>query len=112
MDIQFERESNILIAGVSGRIDGANANEFAESINRLSLQDNRAIILDFAEVDYIDSVGLQAILVTAKRCIAGNPGFALCSPSKQIMTVLEVCGFAKIISIFPDRADALASVKS
>ena len=112
MDIQFEREGNVLIAAVSGRIDGGNAKEFAESINRSSLQDDRAMILDLAKVVYINSEGLQAIVVTAKRCMAGNSGFALCSLSEQIMDVFEICGFASIVSIFPDRADALASVKS
>ncbi len=112
MDIQFEREGDILIAAVSGRVDGGNAHEFAETIDRSSLQDDRAMNLDFAEVDYINSVGLQAIFVTAKRCAAGNSGFALCSLSEQVMTVFEVCGFASIISIFPDRAGALAAVKS
>ena len=32
MNIQFAREDNTLIAAVSGRIDGSNAHEFAESI--------------------------------------------------------------------------------
>ncbi len=112
MDIQFEREGNILMAAVSGRIDGGNAREFAESIDRSSLQDDRAMILDLAELDYINSEGLQAIVITAKRCASGNSGFALCSLSEQIMDVFEVCGFARILSIFPDKADALASVKS
>ncbi len=110
MDVQFAREGNILIAAVSGRIDGGNAHAFAESVERSSLQDDEAMIMDFAEVDYISSAGLRAILVTAKRCKSVNSHFALCSLSEQIMTVFQVSGFDRIISIFPDRKDALASI--
>ena len=112
MDIRFAREDNILIASVSGRIDGVSAREFAEAVDGSSLQGDRAMILYLDEVDYINSVGLQAIFAMAKRSEAGNSEFALCSLSEQVMTVFEVCGFAKIIPIFPDRAGALASVKS
>lgn len=112
MDVQFSREGNVLVATVSGRIDGGNAHKFAESIETSSLQDDGAIVVDLAEVDYISSAGLRAILVTAKRCKSGNTGFALCSLSDQIMTVFQVSGFDRIISIFPDRSDALASVTS
>ncbi|MCY4141689.1 MAG: STAS domain-containing protein [Rhodobacteraceae bacterium] len=84
---------------------------WSPSIDRSSPQDNRAMILDLAEVDYINSVGLQAIFAMAKRCEAGNLGFVLCSLSEQIMSVFEVCGFARIIPIFSDRTDALASVR-
>ena len=112
MDIRFAREDDgILMASVSGRIDGLNAHEFAESVDRSSLQGDRAMILDLAGVDYINSVGLQAIFAMAKRCEAGNSGFALCSLSEPIMSVFEVCGFARIIPIFPDRAGALVSIR-
>ena len=112
MDIQFAREGNILIAAVSGRIDGGTAHEFAASIDRSSLQDDESMIMDFAEVNYISSAGLRAILIMAKRCESENSKLALYSLSEQMMSVFEISGFARIISIFPDRADALASVKS
>ena len=112
MDIRFAREDDILMASVSGRIDGVNAHEFAEAVDRSSLQGDRAMILDLAGVDYVNSVGLQAIFAMAKRCAAGHSGFALCSLSEQIMGVFEVCGFARVVPIFPDRAAALASVRS
>ncbi len=112
MDVQFTREGSTLIAAVVGRIDGGNAHEFAETVGKAQSDDDKAMIMDFAELDYISSAGLRAVLMTAKSCKSSNSEFALCSLPDQIMTVFEVSGFDKIIAIHPDRAKAIASVNS
>ena len=110
MDVTTERQDGVLSARVEGRIDGANAVEFEEAIRTAIEESDRAVIMDFEALLYISSVGLRAILLTAKSLWSRDAKFALCSLSGQIREVFEVSGFDKIIAIHPSRVEALASL--
>ena len=110
MDVTTERQDGVLSAHVGGRIDGTNASEFEEAIRTAIEESDRAVIMDFEKLVYISSVGLRAILLTAKSLDNRNAKFALCSLSDQIGEVFETSGFDKVIAIHSSKAEALASL--
>ena len=110
MDVTTERQDGVLSVQVGGRIDGSNVAEFEEAIRTAIEESDRAVIMDFEKLVYISSAGLRAILLTAKSLGNRNAKFALCSLSDQIREVFEISGFDKIITIYPSKAEALASL--
>lgn len=91
------------------RVDSANAKQFEVDLLDAIKAGNKTILLDFKDLDYISSAGLRAILVAAKSAKAAGRRFLLCSMKENIREVFTVSGFAKILSIHPDRTTAAAA---
>ena len=109
MELETERQGDILIAKTDGRVDGANAREFQSALEATIDDNTSAVILDMERLSYISSAGLRVILLTAKSLQGRNAKFAVCSLSESIQEVFEISGFDKIISIHPSQAETLAA---
>ncbi|MCE2464456.1 MAG: STAS domain-containing protein [Dehalococcoidia bacterium] len=105
MDLNTERQGDILIAKADGRVDGANAREFQAALDAAINDSERAVILDMEHLSYISSAGLRVILLTAKTLQTQNAKFAVCSLSGPIQEVFEISGFDKIIAIHASQAE-------
>ncbi len=101
MEIGIEREGDTVTAAITGRIDGTNAREFQDSLIETLQEDDRCMVLDFANLSYISSAGLRAILLTAKTLAKQDGKLEVCSLPRSIQEVFETSGFDKIISVRP-----------
>ena len=89
------------------RVDSANAKLFEQDLLDAIKGESGTILVDFKDLDYISSAGLRAILIAAKSAKAAGRRFRLCSMKDTIQDVFAVSGFAKILSIHPDRDAAM-----
>lgn len=90
------------------RVDSATAKAFEAKVLQVVNSGVAKIIMDFSEMDYISSAGLRVVLVGAKMTRAPRK-FVLCSMKPHIREVFDVSGFARILTILPDRDAALAA---
>lgn len=77
MRVVPERSGGALFLKTEGRVDGTNAHTFHENIKKAVTPDDKIIILDLEELEYISSAGLRIILLVAKR--QPQSGCQLCS---------------------------------
>ena len=112
MDVETERQDNVLSVLVSGRIDGSNAAAFEETVKAAMEESDRAVVMDLEKLSYISSAGLRILLMIAKNLASRDGKLALCALSEPIREVIEISGFDKIIPVHGSRADALASVSA
>ena len=112
MDLEFERDSGLLLAKLGGRLDGSNSREFEAALSSEISPGDSSVVLDMGELNYISSAGLRAILLIAKSVKAKNGKLALCSLSGQIEEIFTISGFDKVIPIHSDRQAASAAVSS
>ena len=110
MQLKFNRQDNILIVRVEGRIDGANAREFEETITTSITENDHVVIIDFEKLSYISSAGLRAILLIAKTTGKQSIKFALCSLSDTIREVFDISGFDRIIAIYESKAEVITAL--
>ena len=103
-----ERHERVLTVAVNGRIERATVPVFEETIRTEIEETDRSLILDFAEVTYIDSAGLRLLLMMAKGLQARAVGMALCALSVPVRDVVSVTGFEAILPIHGTRIEALA----
>ena len=112
MGLNFSRQDDIPIAVADGRVDGANAQEFQNTLTDAINSDDRGLVLDLAQTTYISSAGLRVILLTAKALNRQNAELAVCSLTDSVREVFEISGFDKIIPVRASQPDAIASFKN
>lgn len=107
MEVHEENLDGATVLVPVSRVDSATAKAFEARVLQVVNSGVGKIIMDFSEMDYISSAGLRVVLVGAKMTRAPRK-FVLCSMKPHIREVFDVSGFARILSILPDRAAALA----
>jgi anti-sigma B factor antagonist len=110
MEITTQKNNDILIVAVSGRLDTITAPEFEKEIMALIVPENKRIIIDCADLSYISSSGLRVILMTLKKIKANGGNLIICSLQESIKEVFNICGFTSLLNISPDCATALAKI--
>ena len=82
---------------LEGSLDAAAAPDLIEDFKE-SLEDITELTLDFENVDYISSAGLRALLYAQKR-MNKQGSLTLIKVGTGVMKVLEVTGFADVLTI-------------
>jgi len=109
MEIIEERIGNALVVRPSGRLDGSTAADFERTLLARLDTSPRQLVLDLAELEYVSSAGLRAILVAAKRGRTTGCNVAVCRARPHIREVFEVSGFGSVVSLHDTVQEALDS---
>jgi anti-sigma B factor antagonist len=87
------------VVSLSGDLDLATAPRLRDELLRLSNRGTRAVMVDLAQLEFIDSSGL-GVLVSAMRRFREHGGdLALQSPKPAAHKILEMTGLTKVFSI-------------
>ena len=109
LELQSDQVEGVLVITVAGRIDGLNAQEFHENLDKEIGGSDNPVVLDLEKLSYISSAGLRSILLVAKTLQGRNTKFMLCSLPGPIREIFEIAGFDKIIDVLKSRSDAIAA---
>jgi anti-anti-sigma factor len=104
--------SGTVVVSVSGRIDATTSDQFKQQLMETISDRPIQLILDFAQLEFISSIGLRVLVVTAKRVAAVRGKLVFCGLTGPVREVFELAGFVSVVPLFPDRAAALASFPS
>lgn len=103
---------DILVVSVGGRVDWSGAQGlglFLEEMIRR--QGPGPVILDAADLTYISSGGIRAILVTARSQARKSAGFAVCSPKDSFLrSILVTTGLDRSLELHEEREAALLAL--
>jgi len=97
--VKIKNES--LIVKISGDLDLVIAKEFREIVDKI-LMDRplKNLILDLAEVNFIDSSGLGAILGRYKLIQQRGGKMSIWGAKTSVHRILDLSGIMKIIPVF------------
>lgn len=109
MNITEEQNSGVAVLKPAGRIDSATAGEFEKRLVAAVGNSNR-VVVDMAQLGYISSAGLRALLVAAKKARPGGGRIALAAMAPAIREVFDLSGFSSLFEIFPDGTAAVAAL--
>lgn len=109
MDISTNEEGRVSVMKVNGRVDSATAPDLESALKKLVEGDKSRIVLDLADVEYMSSAGLRAMVSTLKAVKRVNGDLRLASPSPRVEEVLRLAGLTSIFSIYPNPKDAVSS---
>jgi anti-sigma B factor antagonist len=109
MQISETDGNGVAVLGVSGRIDASTSEQFKQKLLATIGDRPVRLVLDFAQVEFISSIGLRVLIVTAKRVAAVRGKMVFCGLAGPVREVFELAGFTSVVPFFTDRAAALAS---
>jgi anti-anti-sigma factor len=66
-DVRFDTIGRVVVARLEGEIDMSNAHELRAAITGRVSSDARALVLDLAAVEYLDSAGIHVVYELRER---------------------------------------------
>ena len=97
MTIKIKKNDNEITIAVVGRLDTITAPVLVKTIGE-NIGGIQNLILDFKGLEYISSAGLRVLLGTQKK-MQSKGSMKLVGVCEEVMEVLEMTGFADILTI-------------
>ena len=91
--------NNQVRAAFSGSIYIEDAVEFAENLTELIDQGHTTLLIDLADVDYIDSAGIGALIAIHKRALERNGGLVVKGPKGIVKELFELTHVVKVLHV-------------
>ncbi|HLY95008.1 MAG TPA: STAS domain-containing protein [Gaiellaceae bacterium] len=102
------RESGAVVVALAGELDLYNANEVREALVGVCAEEPARLVVDLAEVTFIDSTAL-GVLIEARSRMANRRAFLLAAPGMETQRALEISGLDKHFSVHDSVDQAIAA---
>jgi anti-anti-sigma factor len=112
VDFSSRSFADVVVATPAGRIDHDAAGSFEQAMAPWldpARSDIAALILDFARVAYISSVGLRVLMVAAKTLRARRARVAVTALQPTVAEIFAISRFDNVVDVFPSVRSAIAA---
>ena len=110
MDMAQERDGDVVILKLAGRLDSSTAKSAEESFAAVIGGAAPRVAIDLSQLAYISSAGLRVLLLVAKKVKQAGGKVALFGLVANVREVFSISGFDKIFALQSDAAAAVAAV--
>jgi anti-sigma B factor antagonist/stage II sporulation protein AA (anti-sigma F factor antagonist) len=115
--VQFSSRqfADMTVAAPVGRIDHAAAGQLEAAMAPLLAQSGigkTGIVLDFAGVDYISSVGLRVLMIAAKQMRTHGVRIAIAALQPVVAEIFTISRFDSVLQVFPSVRGALEQLSA
>lgn len=100
-----------LIFELHGDINATAGTKLESAHSALDTEGIRSVVLDFEDVDYINSTGIALIVGLLARARAANLGVVAYGLSDHYREIFQITRLADFVGIFSDRAAALRAAQ-
>ena len=112
MSKQIPPTTSARIFELSGRLDAVSTQQSIVGVYQAIAEGERQILLDLADVSFLSSSGMRALLLVRKELLTHKGGeLRLCALQPQVREVFELTGFTRVFSIHQTREDALRAFR-
>jgi anti-anti-sigma factor len=109
MNIIVEQQHRVTIVRPTGFVDAETAKTLAEALNGQLQAGNLSLVVDLDQLDYMSSAGLRVLLAVLKDARRQGGDLRLANARAEVLQVLEMSGFVKLVQIYPALAEAVDS---
>lgn len=110
MEIKARSRDNFIILDLSGRIDVNSAN-LVEAVGQCLRDGYNEMLLNFEDVDFIDYMGISAIVLAYKEVINNNGRIKFTNIPAHLKGLFCVTALDRTIDIYADEDSAIDSFK-
>lgn len=110
MKVETRELKHVSVVTVSGRVDSATAPDLQKALQDLLDSDQKQLVLDLKDVDYMSSAGLRVLVALQKAAKKNGGALRLAQLSVRVSEVLELAGLAPVFDIYPDVVEAVGAV--
>ena len=110
MKAKTRRVDSVSIVDISGRITlGDDLAELRQLIRSLLAQGQKSILLNLADVTYIDSSGIGELVSGFTAASNQGGSLKLLSLTKKVQDLLQITKLLTVFDVYDDEAKAIAS---
>jgi anti-sigma B factor antagonist len=102
-----ERDDHALVIA-AGEIDAATAESLATPVAQALESGHRRVLVDFAEVTFIDSTGLGVLVKSHRKAESMSAVFGVVHPTPQTRKLIAVLGLDQLLHVYDSREQALS----
>jgi anti-anti-sigma factor len=113
MDLHPTRQNRVLVVAPTGHIDQARADDLLAALRAAlatAKDEGNALLLDFAAVDYISSVGLRALMLTSREAKAAGVALAVAALKPLVQEIFQISRFDMVVEVHATVAAAVAAL--
>jgi anti-anti-sigma factor len=111
MELQYNEQNNgIRLIKLKGRLDIIGTGAIEIKFAGYCAGENPRIAVDLAEVDFLASIGIRLLMLTAKSLASHGGRMVLLSPTPDVKGVLDITGIPGIIPICDELESAEATL--
>jgi anti-anti-sigma factor len=104
MQAHFEDQSSAAIVRLSGRLTFAENNAFRNVVEGMEKDGRGSVVLDLAELEFIDSAGMGLLLVARDLTHARGGSVTLANAHGQVARMLRLAKFGDFFTLDFDCA--------
>ena len=107
MEITEDKRGEIYILKLNGRLDSITSHKLEEKFLSLLNKDEKKVVVNCSQLNYISSAGLRVLLMVSKRLRSTDGKIVLASLQDQVKEVFDIAGFSSIFTIFHSQEEAI-----
>ena len=107
MEIHYsEQDNGIRLIKLSGTLDIIGTGAIETKFAGYCAGENPRVVVDLAEVDFLASIGIRLLMLTAKSIATRGGMMVLLNPIPEVHSVLEITGIPDVIPIYSQLESA------
>ena len=99
LELTVSEQDGETVVGAAGELDVNTAPELREQLARLVNEGARRIVVDLADVSFVDSTALSVLVSALKRLRQADGDLELASPNPSVRRVFEITGLTRLFTI-------------
>lgn len=107
MELQYsELGNNIRMIKLKGRFDITGTSQIETEFAGHCGRENARVVVDLSEVDFLASIGIRLLMLTAKSMSSRGGKMVLLNPNPEVFHVLEITGVPAVIPVYSNLESA------
>ncbi len=107
MEIIEERVDDVDLLTFKGRLDTNSAKDVKEKINILTKENRIKIVMDMADVNFMDSSGLGSLVASLRSVNKLGGDIKIASLQDPVRVIFELTKLHRVFEIFDDKGSAV-----
>ena len=108
LEISIETVDGVTVIRLNGSLDARSVNGFRDQISTLIAGGAARFVVDAAQLRFVDSMGLGALLYLRRFARQGKGDVRIASAGRELTGLLDLSGLRTIFEVWPDVPTALA----
>jgi anti-sigma B factor antagonist len=106
--LECRLEQGIPVVRVGGEVDVSTSGELRSSLlAAVSTKASQSLVVNLADVQFIDSTGIGVLVGLWRRIRAGNGRLVLAAPSSQVRRTLDTAGLTEVLPCYELESEAV-----
>ncbi len=112
MKVSTQRMPNCELVSVAGVLDSATAPALEKTLLSLLSSGKNRIVVNLAEVEFLSSVGLKALLAAVLQARRQSPpgDVVIAAARPEVLSIFQRVGLVHVFKFYADDAEAAASL--